>query len=96
MTITKTESGNEVTLTLEGSLDAMTAPELQKVIEDLDEKSTSMVVDLGKLQYISSAGIRQLVAAYKAMNGHIVIKNASVELMDIFNVTGIDRMIKFE
>ena len=96
MTITKTESGNEVTLTLEGSLDAMTATELQKVIEDLDEKSTSMVVDMEKLQYISSAGIRQLVTAYKAMNGHIVIKNASVELMDIFNVTGIDRMIKFE
>ena len=96
MTITKTENGNTVTLTLEGWMDTKAAPELQKELEGIDEKTQSMVIDMKELQYISSAGIRQLVAVYKKMNGQLVIKNASVELMDIFHMTGIDRMIRFE
>ena len=96
MTITKTENGNTDTLALDGSLDALTAPELQKEFEVIDENTESLVIDLEKLQYISSAGIRQLVAICKKMNGQLVIKNTSVELMDIFHVTGMDRIIKFE
>ena len=96
MTITKTKNGNAVALTLDGSLDALTAPELQKELEGIDENTESLVIDLEKLQYISSAGIRELVAACKKMKGQLVIKNVSVELMDIFHVTGIDRIIKFE
>lgn len=49
-----------------------------------------------KLQYISSAGSRQLVALYKKMGGQFVIRNASVELKDIFHLTGLDRMIRIE
>ena len=96
MTITKTENGNTVTLTLEGWLDTQAAPELQKELEVIDEKINSVVIDMEKLQYVSSAGIRQLVAIYKKINGQLVIKNTSVELMDVFHMTGIDRMIRFE
>lgn len=96
MTITKTKDGNTVTLMLDGWLDTLAAPELQKELEAIDEKQESLVIDLEKLQYISSAGIRQLVAACKKMNGQLVIKNTSAELMDIFHVTGIDRIIRFE
>ncbi len=96
MTITKTENENTVTLTLDGWLDALAAPELRKELEDIDEKTESLVFDMEKLQYISSAGIRELVGICKKMNGKLVIKNASVELMDIFHITGIDRIIRFE
>ena len=96
MTITKEENGNTVTLRLEGWLDAQAAPELQSELQNIDEKTKSMVIDMEKLQYVSSAGIRQLVAIYKKMNGQLVIKNTSEELMDIFHITGIDRMIRFE
>ncbi len=48
------------------------------------------------LQYISSAGIRQLVTIYKKMNGQLLIKNASFELMDIFRSAGMDNIIRFE
>lgn len=96
MTITKTENGDMVTLTLEGWLDAQSAPELQSEVEKIGETAKSMVIDMEKLQYVSSAGIRQLVAIYKKMNGQLVIKNTSEELMDIFHITGIDRMIRFE
>ena len=85
-----------VTLTLEGWLDAQSAPELQSEVQKIGKTAKSMVIDMEKLQYVSSAGIRQLVAIYKKMNGQLVIKNTSEELMDIFHITGIDRMIRFE
>lgn len=96
MTITKTENGNTVTYKLEGWLDTAAAPELQKEVDSIDEKTQNIVIDMEELQYIASAGIRQLVAITKKMNGNLVIKNASDELKDIFHVTGIDRIIKFE
>ena len=96
MTVTITKNGNTVTLALEGSLDAQAAPELQDKVQNIDNNTKSMVIDMAKLQYIASAGIRQLVMIYKRMGGKVVIKNASVELMDIFHITGIDRMIRFE
>ena len=96
MTITKTENGNTLTLTLDGWLDTLSAPELQKEFEAIDEKTESLVIDMEKLQYVSSAGIRQLVAISKEMKENFTIKNASDELMDIFHLTGLDRIIRFE
>ena len=96
MTITKSQNGDAVTLTLDGWLDALSAPELQKEYETVETDMGSLVIDMEKLQYISSAGIRCLVAISKDMRDRFVIKNASDELMDIFHVTGIDRIIKFE
>ena len=85
-----------VTLTLDGWLDTLSTPELQKEYETVDVNAANLVIDMEKLQYISSAGIRCLVAICKDMRDRFVIKNASDELMDIFHVTGIDRIIKFE
>lgn len=96
MTITRTETENTVILTLEGWLDTVSAPELQKAFEAVDENIQSLVIDMEKLQYVSSAGIRQLVTICKTMKDRFAVKNASVELMDIFHVTGIDRIIRFE
>ncbi len=96
MTITKTENGNTLTLTLEGCLDTMSAPELQKELETVDEKTEILVIDMEKLQYVSSAGIRQLVTVSKKMKENFVVKNASDALMDIFHITGLDRIIRFE
>ena len=96
MTITKAENGDTITLSLEGWLDTQAAAEFQKEIDCIDENIKSMVIDMEKLQYVSSAGVRQLVAIHKKMNGQLVIKNASDELMDIFNITGMSRMMKFE
>ena len=96
MTITKTENDNTVTLKLDGWLDTVSAPELKKEFEAIDGKNQTLVIDMEKLQYISSAGIRQLVMICKEMRDRFIVKNASVELMDIFHVTGVDRIIKFE
>lgn len=96
MTITKKENANTVTLMLDGWLDTLSAPELKSEYETIDKGIESLVIDMEKLEYISSAGIRQLVAICKEMKERFVVKNVSVELMDIFHATGLDRIIRFE
>ena len=96
MTITKTTEGNAATIAVEGWLDTQASPELLAQIDQLEEGITSLVIDFSKLEYISSSGLRAVVAAYKKMNGAIVIKGASEGIMSIFRTTGIDKKIKFE
>lgn len=96
MTITKTVNGNEAVLSIEGWLDTQASPEMHQEIENLEEGIESLIIDLEKLEYISSSGVREVVAAYKKMNGSLTVKNASASIMSIFKATGINKKIKFE
>ena len=96
MTITKTINGNEAVLAFEGWLDTQAAPEMRAEVESLGEDITSLVIDFENLEYISSSGIREVVAAYKKMKGELKVKNASAGIMSIFQATGIDKKITFE
>lgn len=90
MTITKTENGTSLTLNVEGRLDTMTAPELEKEISASTANVNELVIDFTKLEYISSAGLRVLLAAHKnfAKKGGMSITNVNETVMDIFDVTG--------
>ena len=96
MTINTAVEGSEATIAVEGWLDTQASPELLSQIDQLAEDINSLVLDFSKLEYISSSGLRAVVAAYKKMNGAIVIKGASEGIMNIFRTTGIDRKIRFE
>ena len=96
MTITKTINGNEAVLFFDGWLDTQAAPEMRAQIDALGEDITSIVIDFEKLEYISSSGIREVVAAYKKVNGKLKVRNPSTGIMSIFQATGIDRKISFE
>lgn len=90
MTINKTRDDSSLTVELEGRLDTTTAPQLEGELRTAVDGVTKLVFDLAKLEYISSAGLRVLLAAQKVMNkqGEMLIKNANSDLMDIFDVTG--------
>lgn len=95
--ISKTE-GNKVTMEFDGWLDTQTAPQLQEELSKLEDTVTSLVFDFAKLEYISSAGLRQVVAAYKKMaskDGFKII-NVSNEVLDVFRLTGFDQKIRLE
>ena len=90
MTIQKTKDGETMTIALEGRLDTTTAPDLENdMMEDLDG-ITRLTFDFSKLEYISSAGLRVLLRAHKAMEkkGDMIVKGANEDIMDIFDVTG--------
>ncbi|MBR1833010.1 MAG: STAS domain-containing protein [Ruminiclostridium sp.] len=90
MTISKTENGKEVTVSVEGRIDSKTAPEFEKEVKDCFESFDSMVIDLAQVNYVSSAGLRILLTAHKAMSAKegLKVRNVCKEVMAIFNVTG--------
>ena len=90
MTISKTENGKEVTVSVEGRIDSKTAPEFEKELKDCFESFDSMVIDLAQVNYVSSAGLRILLTAHKAMSAKegLKVRNVCKEVMAIFNVTG--------
>lgn len=90
MTINKIAEGNKLILAVEGRVDTSTAPELEEVVNAVDASVTELEFDLAKLDYISSAGLRVLLAAQKLMNkqGAMVVRNVNETIMEIFDVTG--------
>jgi len=98
MNITKNANGNALKIILEGRLDTTTAPQLEAQLQDALGSVTDLKFDLEKLEYISSAGLRVLLASQKIMNkqGTMVISNASAEVKEIFDVTGFSDILTIE
>lgn len=88
----------KLTVTLEGRLDTTTAPSLEKTLKDSLNDVEELVFDFEKLEYISSAGLRVLLAAEKVMKkqGSMVIKHVNGEIMDIFEITGFTDILTIE
>lgn len=93
MTVKKTVEGNKALLEIDGWLDTQTAPELGEALDALDSSVTELTIDMNALEYISSAGLRQIVAAHKKLNGNLTIKNVSAEIMDVFNMSGFSKRL---
>lgn len=99
MTITKNTENEVLTLALEGRLDTNTAPDLEKEIAaDLTAGIQTLVLDLKNLEYISSAGLRVLLAAQKKMNkqGNMTVKHVNEMIMDVLQVTGFVDILTIE
>ena len=96
MTIEKNVLGNTVELKLSGWLDTQTTPQLEAEVNALDEDVSALALDFAELEYISSAGLRQIVAAYKKMKGALTLRHVSDEIMNVISMTGLDKRIKIE
>lgn len=98
MTITKKLNGSQLTIALEGRLDTTTAPELEQELNKSLESAESLTLDLEKLAYISSAGLRVLLSAHKAMikKGGMVIHNVNEIVQEVFEVTGFADILTIE
>lgn len=84
---------------LKGRLDTTTAPELEAVFKEQREEASELELDFGGLEYLSSAGLRVLLAAFKEMKkqeGRMVIKNVNEEVMEVFTITGFAEILTIE
>ena len=90
MTIQKAQNGSELLLSLEGRLDTVTAPDLEKELQESLDDVKLLTLDFEKLEYISSAGLRVLLSAQKVMNrqGAMKVTHVSSAIREIFDVTG--------
>ena len=96
MTIEKRVNGNSVELVLNGWMDTQSAPLLAAELEKLGPETESLILDLATLEYTSSAGIRQLVAAHKHMKGALTLRHVSTEVLDVLHMTGLDNKLHIE
>ncbi len=98
MTINRVHEGDTLTLVLEGRLDTTTAPQLDAELKDRLKGITSLTLDMKDLAYLSSAGLRVILAAQKQMNkqGKMVIRHVNETIMEIFEVTGFTDILTIE
>ena len=98
MNIQKTLSGAALTVALEGRLDTTTAPKLEEELRSSVGGITRLGCDVEKLEYISSAGLRVLLAMQKLMTqqGEMVLQNVNEAVMEVFEVTGFSDILRIE
>ena len=98
LNIDKTHENGCTFVALKGRLDTTTAPELESTLIDCLKDTSVLTLDLEKLEYISSAGLRVLLVAQKTMNvqGEMKLTHVGTAIMDIFEVTGFSEILTIE
>lgn len=98
MTITKTLESDALTLALSGRLDTTTSPQLEEELNASLDGIHDLTLDFTELNYISSAGLRVLLAAQKRMNtqGDMRVTGVNDTIQEIFEVTGFSEILTIE
>ena len=98
MTIDVKKDGEQLVIAPEGRIDTVTAPEFSKAIDDNIEGVKELTINLEKLEYISSAGLRVLLTTQKNMSkiGSMKLTHVGDVIMDVFNITGFVDILTIE
>ena len=97
MNISESKQGNVTILKIEGKLDAMSSPELDKHLASMVESGTRQIVlDLAGLEYVSSAGLRVFLSAAKHLKqaqGKLALANLCAQVQQIFDIAGFESIL---
>ena len=99
MNIKKNYNEKELTMAVEGRIDTITSQELDKELNEEFGKFDSLIMDFTDLEYISSAGLRVLIATQKKLKVEdipFLIKNVNDSVKEIFRMSGFDKILKIE
>ena len=98
MTVTKTLEEKVLNVTVEGRLDTATAPALEEELAEVMDEAEELVFDLKGLEYMSSAGLRILLATQKKMaqKGGMKVVNVNDVIKEIFDITGFSDILTIE
>jgi anti-anti-sigma factor len=99
MEITLTKGENAVELKVSGRLDTVTAPDMEKVLIPAFKEASSVVIDLADVNYVSSAGLRTLLAGQKESKrcgSKMIVRNVVPEVMEVFDMTGFSDVLTIE
>jgi anti-sigma B factor antagonist len=96
--VSVSNEGAEYTFTVEGRLDTNTSPELEAKINEVIGNANKLIIDLGNLEYISSAGLRVLLGATQVMEGkgEMVVRNVTEAVREVFDLTGFNKLFTIE
>ena len=93
MTLTTEKNGTQLTVRLSGELNTQTAPELSGLLSKELDGVQALTLDFAECDYVSSAGLRVLLATFKQMKaakGSMELKNIGESFMDVLQTTGLD------
>ena len=95
MSLNKVRDGAALTVMPEGTLDAVTSPAFEQEVKECIEGVTALVIDLGGVEYVSSAGLRALMNLHKIMmgQGEMTIIHPREVVRDVFEVTGFSNIL---
>lgn len=99
MQLTTEKNGAELTIHLSGELNTMTAPELQALLDKELTDVQTLTLDFAECDYVSSAGLRVLLATFKQMKasqGSMSITNVGPDFRDVLKITGLDNVFGIE
>ena len=98
MNISKTKDASTLTIALEGRLDTTTAPQLEGELTTALDNVEELIFDMTALDYISSAGLRVLLSAHKAMctKGGMKVTHVNEIVQEVFEVTGFTDVLTIE
>ena len=98
MKVTASKQGSVCTLTVEGKIDTMTAPELEEAVKSNLPNCDKMIFDFNHADYITSAGMRVLVYAQRELmkKGGVEVTGVNDSIKNIFTVTGMNKVLKIK
>ena len=99
MEITEAVENEQITLYIEGEIDGTNADEFEEQLRAAADKTDNLIVDLSKLEYISSAGLRSFLMIQKQMKrqaGSMCLVHVNDEVMAIFTVTGFVKLLNIK
>ena len=99
MNLTKNKNNNELSIIIEGRVDTYTAPELENAINEEIGNFKKLILDFTDLEYISSAGLRVLVATQKKLKKDDIpftIKNVNNTVNEILKMSKFDKILNIE
>ena len=91
MNVEITNNTGIIIITIEGSIDSKTAGDLQSQIMNKITETDKVILDLSKVDFVSSAGLRLLLMVYrqiKLKNGKVILVNVFEEIQDVMSMTG--------
>ena len=96
MNIEFTKNEGILNVNLIGRLDTITAPELDEFLTSNLNGVSELTINCEKLEYVSSAGLRVLLAVHKKMKGALKLTSVQAAVMEVFEITGFADILVIE
>ena len=98
MQINYTKEASKLTVVPEGRIDTLSAPELEKKLVEILGGVTELVLDMAKVEYVSSAGLRVILKIQKIMlrQGKMKLISVNESVMEVFEITGFSDILNIE
>ena len=98
LSMKKNEDGTVLTVIVDGSIDTVTAPELENRLGGAYAGVKELILDFAGVDYVSSAGLRVIMGADQRMSGtgRLILKNVNEDVREVFEMTGFDELLNIE